>query len=825
MAAQPIRRIAVRFFVGAVVLLQTAIAAGQGAQPHFPSPMSWATLRQQLDRLPPAEAQWEDLETAHTLYLVDMEDLQTGPIARWLDEHGTALQGFIEDVSVAQTALGEHAVLLSRMASIDDDYFGRAAAIMGDEQQLALERLRLRRARDRMARERHRTGLMGFELADYLGTQRLDQDLQGMLYDWEDGRTGLLQAHVRAQRAEFLAMTEMAASWSSTMADLIAHDDREAIQSLAIEAQAEARELRMPSMRTSQAISMQAWHGARELADMLPPEDAHAVRMSVVRQLGANVNEDFQHTLRFAGISADNEAVRPLLEDYWNDMAGLIATAATRILAMPHEDMLYFELDDMTESPWQQRIDDLQQAQEPLQLRSRQLNEALVALGDLGQPLVQELAHQSAKPNVFSESSVEIIVGSSGGPMGLPAGNTVIMSSSVSFDGNMLESSPEMSALFGFKPLPGSLRGRLIRDLALDQDDIDALDALLDAHAAALADPQEAASFNQGDGHMMFSPFDPSTEGRAITQIADDAFFQGTEALDDSEAVRWHRLARQRSLAANGGLMGMISMDMGGSGQVHRADPAEALQSVDLDDAQVTQSLRDLGNWHELATAAADNLQSASEAFQRAMHAQMNRQFAQQDNDDALNVSISIDDSAMKGLQERLRKTKSEMARANCEGIDALMMNLSKDDALRVRRAWLVRAWPNILGKGDPLALSFDAAMQLDDLTDAQRGKMAMLRMQHDTQWWASSEKMIDELDAQADLSQLMEGGDTEDMMAAFQAFERSRDELDRKKFARREVALKQLAALREVLTEAQLSQAGGLPDPASSQSHQILSF
>jgi hypothetical protein len=289
--------------------------------------------------------------------------------------------------------------------------------------------------------------------------------------------------------------------------------------------------------------------------------------------------------------------------------------------------------------------------------------------------------------------------------------------------------------------------------------------------------------------------------------------------------VQWHRLARQRSLDGSGDLMGMISLGMGGSGQAHRADPTEALESAELDDAHITQSLRALGNWHELATVAAGNLHSANEAQQEAMQAQMQRQFAEQDRDGSIDISMSIDGSAMKGLQERLLKAQAELAQANRQGIDALIANLSEDDALRVRRAWMAKAWPDILGKGDPLQSSFDTAMQLDDLTGAQRGEMAMLRMQHDTQWWASSEKIIDELDANTNISLLMDDHSTQDMMLAFQAFERNRNELERKKFARREAALKQLAALREMLTEAQLAQARGLPDPASAQSQHILSF
>lgn len=829
MTTSPVRFVATRFLAGVLALWLTTIAAGQGTEEHFPEPMSWATLRQQLDRLPPAEAQWADLEAAHTIYLVDMEDLRTGPITRWLDTHSGALRGFSEEAAEAKTALRERDVLLRRIASIDDDYFARAATIMGGEQQLALERLRLRRGRDRMVQERHFTPLTSLELADHVDHQLLDQDMRGMLYDWEDTRTDLLRAHVLAKRAQQVALTEMAASWSNRYKAILAAGDpgEDEVQAIAREAQDEARALREPASKAAQAVAEHAWRGARELADVLPPEDAHEMRLTVIRRLGAVVNEDFQHNLRRSGISTDHSAVRPLLEEYWSDMAGLTNTAATTLLALPQEDMLFFDGDDTEQSPWEIRFDRIEQAQAPLQARARRLNEALGALGDPGQPLVLDLAQRPDKPHGTSDASMAFIVTTDVSDMALPEGASVIIGSSVALDGDIMDSGFGMGAMFGFAPLPSSLRGRLIRDLGLDQDGIEAMDALFEAHTTDILESQQAAvsAAVNNDGQAMFTPFGASAEGHTITLTADNAFFDGVEALGDLQAVRWHRLARQRSVALGGGVMGMISIGMGGSGQAHRADPTEALESAGLDDEQVTQGLRVLDAWHASSAAVADTLQSANAAQQAAFHAQIQRQFDEQDDEGGVNVSMSVDGSSMHVLQERLHTAEAALAAANRDGIDALVDWLGEDDGLSVRRAWLVKAWPDVLDRGDPLQASFDTAMRLDNLTDNQRGKIAMLRMQHDMQWWAASEAIIDELDQGADLSGLIAGHDAQDVMSAFQAFERNREELERKKFTRREAALKQLAALREVLTTAQLEQAGGLPDPDQRGGRHIMSF
>jgi hypothetical protein len=757
-----------------------------------------------------------------------MEDLRTSPITQWLEAHSKALQGFSDNVSASKTALRERDVLLGRIASIDDDYFARAAAIMGDTQQLALERLRLRRARDRMVKERHSAPLMSLELADHVDTQLLDQAMQGLLYDWEDRRTALLKAHVLAKRTQQAKLTEMGADLQEQYQDFASSNDTAQLEAVVQMAQEKARILREPANKTAEAIATHAWQGARSLADALPLEDAHSVRLVVLQRLGVLIDDDYKQNLRSNGLNSDHVLIRPLLEDYWSDMAGLSNTAALTLLDLGTNDMVFFSSNDIDENPWQKRFDAKAQAQKPLNERARRLNNDLGALGGPGQPLSKELARRMDDQASQSSSSVEIVMSSSVGGLDLGDAGATMISSSMSIDGGMFgHEAMSMGSMLGYRALPVSLRGRLIRDLALDEASIELLDAHIAAHAQALEEAQTANTPDAGSNQhqLMISPFGGNGKGQEATQAADTAFFSTVASLGNEEALQWHRLARQRSLS-NGGGMGMISTGLDGAGQGHQADPTEALEASGLNDTQITQSLQALEDWHVSATAAASELQVAQAAQSAAFQSLVQNQISEHDdNNSAVAVSMSIGSPELKTTQERVNKAQADLAAANREGIDTLVANLGEVDGLYVQRAWLISAYPSILGKGDPLETSFATAMNVDNLTDAQRGEIAMIRMEHDRQWWASSETIISDSGNHGGLLSLMPGASEEDAMALFAAFQRNNEELERKKFTRREVALKQLAALREVLTASQRSQAGGLPDPAAPRNQSIMSF
>jgi hypothetical protein len=517
--------------------------------------------------------------------------------------------------------------------------------------------------------------------------------------------------------------------------------------------------------------------------------------------------------------------VKALLEDYWDDMEGLTNTAV--LAAAPftnpgHELFIMAGGDD----PWRIAMEGIENAKAPLQDRIRQVNRALGDLGAANTDLNKAIHERLAETTILTDNTTAVfMISADGGD--LPVGGMVI-GSSMSFDGDAFFGGASM---MGFRPLPSALRGRLIRDMALDKDGVATLDLLLKDHADALEAAGEAltqAMVSDGDNHQpMLASFNTNTQGREITESADVAFFDALEVLAQGDAVESHRQTRQRSLnAGGGGMMSMITMGFGGGdGQLHNADPTEALERADIDPAAITNALGQLDDWHASATAAAQQFAEARDAQAALFNAQIQRQMGDQGASASINFSSS-DASKMGAAQQRIEKAQAALGDAYRAGLEQAIDGMNELNALKVRRQWLQHAYPSVLRRGDPLAPSFAHAMELPDLTETQRGAITMLHVEHDDAWWASSMGMIDDMsDAGLGLGALISGNDPNSGLAALEAMQHSKQELDRKKFARREAALKQLAALRAILAEDQLAHLKGLPDPTDRSRHPTFSF
>ena len=800
----------------AASLLAAAAATAQGADHYFAKPMSWATLRDRIEQLSPAEAQWADMQASHDDYLLEMDAFRRGAVKRWLNDHGTGLMSMImTDPSAAMAARRELASLQQRLGSIDDDFFAQAAMVLGDDQQLPMERLRLRRARDRMLSSRD--GLeVRLELVDHIAPELLDDSVQGALYDWEDRRTGLLKAYVAAQLRRDNTLGEVLTAYSGNAE--AAAQDPELSGSIQQAVQAEIAKAQKPLRASRDALSAHAWQGARTVADMLPLKDAHRLRMRVLPSFQLHVSEDFRRNLHEMGIAQDHPAVKAILEDYWDDMAGLTTPAVLAAAALPEPgEMVFFTFGDDASDPWTERLEGLRKAQAPLQARSNEVNRALGELGGADTSLSREVHAHLHQPPHMTGSSVVMIASSGAEGMDLPDG-AVVMSSSMHFDGDEAGFFGT-SSMFGFQPMPSTLRARLIRDMALDSDGIATLNLLLKDHASTLQEAGDAATADtvSNDGsRIMLTQFSMNDDGRQITESADAAFFDALELLPNGEAVHAHRQARQRVLHASGsGVMGMISMGFGDGGSMaFQADPSESLQRADIDPSIVTDTLNSLDDWQGSATTAAQRLGSARRAQNELINSQIQHQLTADTESASINFSTN-DAQQMGDTQKRLQQAQQALGEAYRDGLQLILDGMSEMDALKVRRQWLLTAYPSVLGRGDPLARSFADAMELADLTETQRGGITMLHVEHNDAWWASSTDMIAAMGQSGPgLGALISGSDPEAGVAAFEAMQQSRQELDRKKFARREAALKRLAALRSMLSAEQLGQLNGLQDP-----------
>lgn len=800
-------------------LLATAIATMAPAQTmprDFAEPMSWATLRDRLQQLAPARPQWADLEAAHTVYLQEMDDLHTGPIARWLASPGADMTVELTDPDAAATGRRERASLEQRLASIDDDFFAHASQVLGDSQQRPLERMRLRRARDRMLHGLRMGSGVKFELRDHVDPLLLTDASRDVLFDWEDRRTASIREMKRLNEARSEIMQEAMEDFMSRI-EQMDQNDIAAAQAIGEEVQrglmARLREARAPLHKAVAGLRDHTWRGVRTLGDHLPIEAAHRLRMVALSTMGLMLNEGIDRNIRAGGLSKEDPRVQAILLSYWDDMASLSHIAATEVAALPEpSDMFALGIDGEDDgiNPWMQRHEGMQAARSPLQDRIMKARRALLELAGIDGPQPSRNVAEFTDLDGVEHAVMAIV-----GDLGEASGGSISISSSVSFEGDIAGldfGGTSLGGMHGYAPLPPALRGRLIRDLALDSTDIETLDAMIADHAEGLKQHQQQhspAPESRPTGHqIIFSMSAMSQEGQQATARQDDALFDQLEALGDVERVRPHRLARRRSLQSLGG-SGFAMRGLGG--RAHRADPTEALEKAGIDDPLITSSLQSMAVWHATATDAAQRLGEANRAHDEAMQAQM------QPMTDGGVQTITIDaskESGLGSLMQAATNAKVAVARINREGLDLAMASLPELAARAVRRQWLASAWPRVVGKGDPLADSFESAMAVEELTDSQRGAIAMLRVQHDEAWWTASDDII-QLQSSMSMPTLGVASSPEQHQKEWTDFERAQQNTDRMMFNRREAALKVLATLRDTLTGAQLQQVGGLPDPS----------
>ncbi len=795
-----------------VTLAVTTTAVGQGSGRHFAEPMSWATLRQQLNRLSLADAQWADLQEAHDTYLVEMAQLRDGPIDRWLQDHGNGAwsPGARGDQG---PRLRERDRIRGQIGDLDDTLFDAMASVLGQEQQIPLERLRLRRNRDRMLFGQHLSDAVRIELADHIEPALVDDQLAGALYDWEDQRTALLKQLTQAIDAYDTAQRDAISRQMELFEQ--AGNDPEALQGMAETFQSEMARIMSEVDATKQGritpVQAHAWTGTKTIADMLPLEDAHRLRAATVQALGVRIGGNPDQLLRSWDLDPANPDVAAALADYRQDMAGLMGTAAVTAIPLPDGTGTVWagQGDPDALPPWQVRHEALAKASEPLSKRYSELVQTLEGLAsadiDTHRPLAHGRVEEAISLSDLASSGSTVVMVTTAGD-----GTDGVISSSYSFEveGDDLGN---ISAMFGghmlgLTPLPKHLRDRLIRDMVLEAAQQDALDVALAAHQATLDDLAAAAQKANGGGPNMlsFTLGGPSEHADELA-AADDAFFEAVAMLGDPAGLTPHRLARRRAIALGQEGIASFAMGMmgGGTDAMHSADPTEALETAQLDDAVVRQHLLTLGDWHEKATANAHALADA-----QAAQAETMPNMVLADGETEFDHT-SFDHEAMQAAAQRVESAKRDLAARNKEGIDVICETLSPGDAQQVRRAWLTRAFPSVIGRGDPLARSFGSAFGCEGLTDNQRATMMQLQMDHEEAWWATSQAIIESM-AGDDAPDLFSGD-----LAGFEAMQRAQRDLQRRLFDRREASLKRLERLREVLTPEQLDALGGLPDPA----------
>jgi hypothetical protein len=413
------------------------------------------------------------------------------------------------------------------------------------------------------------------------------------------------------------------------------------------------------------------------------------------------------------------------------------------------------------------------------------------------------------------ESSTTVIIGSSGDE----EEGAVVVSSSVSSGGD-----PFSGLDRGLTTIPSIQQfvlDGLARDLRLDDAGRSSLEALHADHES----PRAAMETERGDARralrqevrqkfMAGEKPDQATLMRGLIMMQpisregldelDAAFFGGATALtDDPELVEPWRLARVRELSHLSGGMMSASIDMiGVPDNRWKADLFMMIERSDMDDADRHAANNEMANWHAAATSLAVEIKQANDAFDAAMQAMMKAA------EDGGKVEIDLTAAMeVEKLQQAVTEKRTALSRLTQRTANRIREAVSDPQAFHL--IWIEHAFPSI-ATTDEYSKRYHDAANAPDLTDEQRGSIAMLRAEHDEAWWLEIEAAVAILTAERDEAQ--------DQTEAFFQGQQIKQEIDRHIFTRREEALKRLERLRSILTEQQLAAAGGLTDPAAPQ-------
>jgi hypothetical protein len=709
--------------------------------------------------------------------------------------------------------------------------FARIAAILGETQQAGLDRVKGRRQRDRL-RTRRSLGIMGGSVSkieprdaiDWASLSDADRPaVEATLSDWEDGYTSRLKSWATAND---LALVDFIAAIGELMAQQSSFSEEsppepEEMAELVNSFQRAQQKVQASVRPQVNQLQNHISGGLKSLAEMLPAEQRFVAIRTMIPTSGlqnrvskvirgarrAGVDEATMGEIERIEAEWEIDAVPMMIESMragWKDDAA----RDEMVMEVTADGSMAFDLPAREHSQtlrtrWNARhaaaIDDIAALVPEIDRKS------LVAMG---QGKEREESHSV-------ESSTTVIIGSSGDE----EEGAVVVSSSVSSGGD-----PFSGLDRGLTTIPSIQQfvlDGLARDLRLDDAGRSSLEALHADHES----PRAAMETERGDARralrqevrqkfMAGEKPDQATLMRGLIMMQpisregldelDAAFFGGATALtDDPELVEPWRLARVRELSHLSGGMMSASIDMiGVPDNRWKADLFMMIERSDMDDADRHAANNEMANWHAAATSLAVEIKQANDAFDAAMQAMMKAA------EDGGKVEIDLTAAMeVEKLQQAVTEKRTALSRLTQRTANRIREAVSDPQAFHL--IWIEHAFPSI-ATTDEYSKRYHDAANAPDLTDEQRGSIAMLRAEHDEAWWLEIEAAVAILTAERDEAQ--------DQTEAFFQGQQIKQEIDRHIFTRREEALKRLERLRSILTEQQLAAAGGLTDPAAPQ-------
>ena len=794
--------------------------------------MSWATLKEQFEPMSPSEAQWEHIAAAHDAYLSGWETLRDEKIEPFIEDSKGDMGLGIGDPENTRRRLSQGQAIRRQIAGVDDAMFAAIATTIGDSQKYELDRLQQRRQRDRA---RATSGVLfglgapDIEPRDGIRWSTLNDaqrsSVEATLDPWEDRYTTLLEqwsdANVRAMKIFSESVSELSEAQSKF--DLENPPSPEEMNRFIEIFQGAKQNGQRITSGPMEHIQTHILKGLNDLSGEIPVDQ----RLEMLKEV-ANLYSVRDRVPRAAKAARTYE------------LSDSQAVELNEIVLQWQEDATPLAL-SLLEARWKDR--DLQRQQMmtavdgSMEIKVGQPEFGAKARGDwdnrqnksidaiMGmipeehrKTINGNLAHSMVDPDPppLTESSTSVVVMGSTADIGDDGGGSVTISASVS------STDDPFSGIGGdLKTIPGipttTMKG-LARDLQLDDSQTVSLNAIYQTHEdARLGIQQErvaerdkikeelAKDMQAGKtpdqaammrlGMMMMQPI--SDEG--LSEL-DATFFEDVQSLtDDRKTVSMWRMARERQLSQRGGGMLSMSLDMIGIPDDRwRVDLLEVIESADLSEPDRLASRAAIENWHAPATKSLLELQDLQQKVEEGMQAMLGDPV----DGGALQVDMvaAMEVEKTTQLVTAKREKLTDLTQAT---IDSVLEQVN--DRYALQQAWTKDAFPALAGE-DQFEQLYENAMSTTDLSDDQRATIAEMRLSHREAWWNDTETIIAVITAAPPAD-----GTSEE---AFVEGQRVRQTVDTKSFARREAALKRAEKLRKVLTDTQLSNAGGLPDP-----------
>jgi hypothetical protein len=800
-------------FVAATVGPAATVAA-QGTSGTFPGPINSQQLERYADVLHLSHAQRGAVETAHDDYRRRFRRLRDGEMATFLDEQ-RAMQGGIPQRAAVEEILEKLERLQTKIAILDNGFFDQILPVLSDRQRSMIPRLRL--ARERARYEPLQTvNSYGRRSAD-LSVLFLDLDLKPDALAAADAIVSPYERRLTTiMRKQNEALTRMQNDMMAILAERGYEDisqeallqDPQLLQEIVGQIQEVYGALREKANELNVSVRELNKRTYRQIAAVIPAAEARKLRNGFYRQSYAEIRG-------IVAVDQQDWITRALeIEALSAEQRDVLAVQSAEL--QRKLDRLMNEAIGLSEDFWD-NFSPFEQDPDVAQ----EFRDDLIALGTRASK-----AQQDADAAILELLGDEVVktLREEVAALGARAGARTAAGDDESAGE---EESPERRYAFsGDRFLPDRISRRDIRryttQLQLRGDmsavlttlhidylqrlsELAVLDELREARAAA-----DAGAEGEGDvGARIDRVYALRRQALAEMAAVDAAFFADLRAIVPEEArPLLDRVERSRERSSyTGSMSARFAL-----GRNNSNEASVDIVSILLEQQPPADVLRAVGD--VLATYEGE----AGPAFRERLEAQLDMQQMsdkwmieiQEAAREDLTAVVELQNryrEAMQAPRDHVSRTDQHVIALNRRGLEELRPMMSPALATALDKAYERAAFPSVYNDPASVHRQLATALKLASLSGSQREQLVEIGGTYRNEYKELSRAMTDQLPTSAiNVAGLAP--------AAFKEWQGKQQQLAKIRYDRNELNGRAISRLRAILSEAQVLEIGGLPEP-----------